>query len=151
VSSRLESVTRYYALLIGVAFVLAGLAGFIPFFAPAAASHAPHLAIDTSYGYLLGLFPVNIVHNLFHLTLAVWGLLAWRHYASARTYCRALAVILGVLTLLGLIPDLNTIFGLMPVFGHAIWLHGLEAIIGAYLGFVASAETVPPTTLSSAS
>lgn len=129
--------TRYFALLVGVAFTLAGIAGFIPFFTPHPPPEAPHLIINTSYGLLLGLFPVNIVHNLFHFGVGLLGLLASRAYPSALQYARFLGITLGILTVMGMIPSLRTGFGLWPLYGHDIWLHGLEAVIGIYLGFFA--------------
>jgi hypothetical protein len=39
--------------------------------------------------------------------------------------------------LMGMIPALRTGFGLWPLYSHDIWLHGLEAMIGIYLGFFA--------------
>lgn len=130
--------TRYFALVVGVAFTLAGIAGFLPFFTPHAPPEAPHLIVETSYGLLLGLFPVNIIHNLFHFGVGVLGVLAFRSYPSALQFSRFLGVALGVLTVMGLIPPLSTGFGLWPLYGHDIWLHGLEAVIGVYLGFFAS-------------
>lgn len=129
--------TRYFALLVGVAFTLAGIAGFIPFFTPHPPPEAPHLIINTSYGLLLGLFPVNIVHNLFHFGVGLLGLLTSRAYPSALQYARFLGITLGILTVMGMIPSLRTGFGLWPLYGHDIWLHGLEAVIGIYLGFFA--------------
>jgi hypothetical protein len=130
--------TRYFALIVGVAFILAGIAGFLPFFTPHAPPEAPHLIVDTSYGLLLGLFPVNIIHNLFHFAVGVMGVLAFRSYPSALKFSRFLGITLGVLTVMGLISSLSTGFGLWPLYGHDIWLHGLEAVIGIYLGFFAS-------------
>lgn len=127
--------TRYFVLIVGAAFLAAGIAGFIPFFTPHAPPEAPHLIVDTSYGYLLGLFPVNIVHNLFHFAVGVTGVLAFRSYPAALQFSRFLGITLGVLTLMGMIPALNTGFGLWPLYGHDIWLHGLEAVVGLYLGF----------------
>lgn len=129
--------TRYFVLLVGVAFLAAGIGGFIPFFTPHAPPEAPHLVVDTSYGYLLGLFPVNIIHNLFHFAMGVLGVLAFRSYPAALQFSRFLGITLGVLTLMGMIPALNTGFGLWPLYGHDIWLHGLEAVAGLYLGFFA--------------
>jgi hypothetical protein len=129
--------TRYFALVVGIAFTLAGIAGFLPFFTPHAPPEAPQLFIDTSYGLLLGLFPVNIIHNLFHFAVGVLGVLAFRSYRSALQFSRFLGITLAVLTLMGMIPALNTGFGLWPLYGHDIWLHGLEAVIGIYLGFFA--------------
>lgn len=130
--------TRYFALVVGVAFTLAGIAGFLPFFTPHAPPEAPHLIVETSYGLLLGLFPVNIIHNLFHFGVGMMGVLAFRSYPSALQFSRFLGIALGVLTVMGLIPPLSTGFGLWPLYGHDIWLHGLEAVIGVYLGFFAS-------------
>lgn len=129
--------TRYFALIVGVAFTLAGIAGFLPFFTPHAPLEAPHLIVDANYGLLLGLFPVNLIHNLFHFGTGILGILASRSYPSAVQFSQLLGIILGILTLMGLIPALNTGFGLWPLYGHDIWLHGLEAVIGVYLGFFA--------------
>ena len=133
--------TRYFALVVGVAFTLAGIAGFLPFFTPHAPPEAPHLIVETSYGLLLGLFPVNIIHNLFHFGVGMMGVLAFRSYPSALQFSRFLGVALGVLTVMGLIPPLSTGFGLWPLYGHDIWLHGLEAVIGVYLGFFTSPKS----------
>ena len=133
----LTGFTRYFALVAGAAFMLAGVAGFIPYFTPHASPEAPHLIVDTSYGLLLGLFPVNIIHNLFHFAVGVMGLLAFRSYPSSLQFSRFLGIVLAILTIMGLIPALNTGFGLWPLYGHDIWLHGLEAVMGIYLGFFA--------------
>jgi hypothetical protein len=136
--------TRYFALVAGAAFTMAGIAGFIPFFTPHASPEAPHLIVDTSYGLLLGLFPVNIIHNLFHFAVGIMGLLAFRSYPSSLQFSRFLGIVLAVLTIMGMIPALSTGFGLWPLYGHDIWLHGLEAVIGVYLGFFASQKIQIP-------
>lgn len=131
---------RTFALIAGIAYVGAGLLGFVPGVTQPPPAHAPELAVRAGYGYLLGLFPINFLHNLVHLALGAWGLLAYRNYASARTYARGLATIYGVLAIMGLIPAFNTTFGLVPIFGHDIWLHALTALAAAYFGFL-SPET----------
>lgn len=130
--------TRYFAFAAGAAFTLAGIAGFIPFFTPHAPPDTPGLIVETSYGLLLGLFPVNIVHNLFHFGVGLLGLMAFRAYPSALQFSRFLGIILAVLTLMGVSPSLRTGFGLWPLYGHDVWLHGIEAVIGLYLGFFAA-------------
>ena len=101
--------------------------------------------MTSGYGYLLGLFPINLLHNLVHLAIGVWGVLAYRSFPAARLYARGLAVIYGVLTVFGLIPGLNTLFGLTPLFGHDVWLHALTAVIAAWFGWKA-VEPVPAGT-----
>lgn len=133
--------TRFFALVAGAAFTLAGIAGFLPFFTPHSPPEAPHLIVNTGYGLLLGLFPVNIIHNLFHFGVGVMGLLAFRAYPSALQFSRFLGITLAVLTVMGMIPSLRTGFGLWPLYGHDIWLHGIEAVIGIYLGFFATQKS----------
>jgi hypothetical protein len=133
--------TRTFALLVGIAFTMAGIAGFLPMFTQAPPTDAPHLHLETSYGLLLGLFPVNILHNLFHFGTGIFGLAAFRTYSLARLFSRFLGVTLALFTLMGIVPQLNTTFGLLPLYGHDIWLHGIEAVIGLYLGFFVGQAT----------
>jgi hypothetical protein len=126
--------TRNFAIVLGVIYIVVGVLGFVPPLLTSRAD-APSLALDQAYGYLFGLFPVNILHSLVHLGVGVWGVLAARTLAAARTYAAAVAVIFGVLTVMGLVPRLNTAFGFIPLFGHDIWLHALTAIAAAYFGF----------------
>jgi hypothetical protein len=124
------------ALVFGVAFVAAGIAGFLPAFTHPAPPGAPPLIVPAAYGYLLGLYPVNAVHSLFHLTLGALGLAAFARPAWARTYVRGFAVVLAALAVMGLWPGLDRAFGLAPLFGHDVWLHGVEAVAAGYIGFV---------------
>jgi hypothetical protein len=129
--------TRYFALVVGGAFTLAGIAGFLPLFTTHPPADAPNLIVGTSYGLLLGLFPVNIIHNIFHFGVGILGLLAFRTFPAALQFSRFLGITLAILTVMGMIPALRTGFGLWPLYGHDIWLHGIEAVIGIYLGFFA--------------
>ena len=133
-------VIRYYALLIGVSFTLAGIGGFVPIVTQPPSPDAPQLVINMSYGYLLGLFPINVLHNLFHLGTGICGLLAYREIISAKDFMKGFGIILAVLAVVGLTPVLNTVFGFFPLFGHDIWLHGLEAVVALYLGFFAGEQ-----------
>jgi hypothetical protein len=128
--------TRYWALISGIAFVIVGLLGFVPSLIPLPFGPPP-IAVDTGYGFLFGIFPVNILHNLVHLLVGVLGLLAYRRFHSARLYARGLAVFYALLTIMGFIPGLNTVFGLIPIFGADIGLHAVTAIISAYFGWAA--------------
>ena len=132
----LHKVTRYFALIVGIAFTFAGVGGFIPGITQPAPSDALPLHVHTSYGYLLGLFPINILHNFFHFGVGLFGLAAYRRFSSALLFARFLAVTLGILTIMGFFPSLNTTFGFLPLYGHAIWLHGIEALVALYLGFL---------------
>lgn len=127
--------TRYFALIAGLAYILAGLLGFFPGTVQAPVSGDPDVSVVGSWGYLLGLFPVNVLHNLVHLALGIWGVIAYRDFLAARGYARGLAIIYGVLAVMGLIPGLRTMFGLAPIFGNDIWLHAVTAIVAAFFGW----------------
>jgi hypothetical protein len=129
--------TQRFALGIGFIYVVAGLLGFVPATVALPPTGAPELTITAGYGYVLGLFPVNVLHNLVHLGIGAWGLGTYRTFMNARTFCRGLAWLYGVLTIMGLFPGLNTTFGLIPIFGHDIWLHALTAAVAAYYGWSA--------------
>lgn len=127
-----------FARIFGVVFLLVGIAGFIPGLTQ---SHDhPDLAVEAGSGMLLGLFPVNVLHNLVHIAFGVWGIAAARRIDQSRLYARVVAVSYALLTLLGIIPATNTTFGLVPIYGHIIWLHALLAAVAAYFGFVARTD-----------
>lgn len=126
---------RKFALVFGIVFLLIGIAGFIPgLLAPH--SH-PNLAVTSFQGLLLGLFPVNVLHNLVHALFGVWGLAASSSDRAARTYGQSVAVLYALLTVLGFIGtwNLHTMFGLVPLYGNDIWLHAGLALVAAYFGF----------------
>ena len=137
---------RYFALAAGIAYSLVGLLGFLPGVTQPPAPDAPGLAVNAGYGYLMGLFPINVLHNIVHLAIGVLGLLAYRSLSASRNYSRGLAVVYGLLAIMGLVPVLNTTFGLVPIFGHDVWLHALTAAAAAYFGWAAPFDAREPVT-----
>jgi Domain of unknown function (DUF4383) len=135
---------RTFALIFGIIYVLVGILGFIPALSTHPAD-APHLSVESGHGYMLGLFPINILHNIVHLIIGLWGLLASRSVAGARLYAKVLAIAYALLAVLGLIPATNTTFGLIPIHGNDVWLHALSALIAAYFGFVEKDSGAPVT------
>ena len=115
---------KTFTLLAGVFFVAAGIFGFIPDFTSYPAFSDPDLILSSSHSRLFGLFPVNAVHNFAHIALGLWALLAYSRYSSAKIFNQSNAVIYAVLAVMGLIPNFNTFFGVMPIHGHDVWLHG---------------------------
>lgn len=138
-------VIRGFAIVFGIVYALVGVLGLLGIGMSAPPAGAPDIAVDAGYGLLFGLFPVNLVHNLIHLAIGVWGIASYATLSAARVYARSLAVIFAVLTVMGFIPGLDTTFGLAPLFGNDIWLHALTALIAAYFGWVARPETAEPS------
>ena len=137
---------RYFALVYGIVFLLVGIAGFVPGLMTPPQAGAD-VAVATEFGRLFGLFPVNVLHNLVHLAFGIWGLAAYRTLSAARIYARSVAVIYAIFAVMGLIPRLNTTFGLIPLYGHDVWLHAMLALVAAYFGWATlRAERVPAET-----
>ena len=127
--------TATFALVFGIAYLGAGLLGLVPAALMPPPADAPPTQLTLSYGYLLGLFPVNALHSAVHIAIGAWGLMAWRGQTSPQVYARSLALFYGVLGVLGLIPGLNTLFGMLPLHGHDVWLHLGTATVAAYFGW----------------
>lgn len=126
--------TRYFALVAGIIYTIVGLMGL---FGIGVMDHAnmPDLVVTAQSGRLLGLFPVNVLHNLVHLVIGVWGLVAYRSFDGSRVYSKGLAIIYAILAVMGLFPVLKTTFGLIPINGNDVWLHALTAVVAAYFGW----------------
>lgn len=133
---------QYFALIIGGMFTLVGIMGFIPALVqePVATPDAAGLAFTNGYGYLLGLFPVNVLHNIVHLLVGVLGLAASSSLGSARLYSGMLAIFYGLLTIMGLFPPTQSTLGFIPIFGNDVWLHAVTAAIATYFGFFATPD-----------
>src|ERR671933_3034765 len=98
---------RMFALVFGIVYLLVGLLGF--------AATGTSMAAGPDAPRLMGLFPLNMLHNIVHILIGVWGLASYRSATGAVAYARGLAILYALLTILGLIPATNTLFGLVPI------------------------------------
>ena len=130
--------TASFALIFGIAYLVAGLLGLIPAALRPPPADAPPTQFTLLYGYLLGLFPVNVLHSAIHLAIGAWGIAAWRGMSDPLVYARSIALFYGALAVMGLIPGMNTVFGLLPIHSHDVWLHAGSAAIAAYFGWRAT-------------
>ena len=127
--------TSTFALIIGIAYLGAGLLGLIPAALVPPPIDAPPTNFTLLYGYLLGLFPVNLLHSLVHIVIGAWGISAWSGRSSSISFARGLAILYGALAVLGMFPLLNTAMGMIPIHGNDVWLHGITAVVAAYFGW----------------
>jgi hypothetical protein len=139
------------ARVVGIAFLLAGILGFAPFVTVPAGLTAQWMTLNANYGFLIGLFPVNVVHDVIHAVFGVWGLAASGTFAGSVRYCRSIAWIYGLLVVLGAIPITNTLFGIAPIYGFDVALHLLVALLAFYGGYGAGRYEVTPLTGPAAS
>jgi hypothetical protein len=119
------------AMLFGAVFIVVGILGFtVP--------GGMQMGDVANAPKLLGLFPVNLLHNVVHIAVGVWGLAAGRAYASAVAYCKLLGFIYLALAALGFVIPAG--FGLIPIGGNDIWLHCLLGVVLIAFGFMARDE-----------
>lgn len=123
-----------FARIFGIIYIIVGIMGFVPGLVQPI-TDTTGLAVEAGYGRLLGLFPVNVVHNLVHLGFGIWGVMAARDLISSTMFARINAIVFGVLALLGIIPATNMLFGLAPIYGIDAFLHGATAAVAAYFGY----------------
>lgn len=134
---------RYCALIIGVLFLILGIAGFIPALVTVPGTTASYIPADVApgaysagFGYLFGLFPINFLHNLVHCAVGIFGIASYTNASSARLFNRFFTVSYILIAILGALPITNTVFGLMPIFGNNVWFNALTAIATAYYGII---------------
>jgi len=127
------------AAVFGVVFILVAIVGFLAPGGMAMQPTDPAMAAKA-----LGIFPVNLLHNLVHLLFGVWGLAASRSWAGARQFFVWGGTIYVVLTIAAFISPSG--FGLVPIGGADIGLHCVLAIAMLAIGLTsrqpASATTV---------
>jgi len=126
-------------MLFGAVFIVVGVLGFT-------VAGGMQMGDPASAPKLLGLFPVNLLHNVVHIAIGVWGLAAGRAYSTAVAYCKLVGFVYLALAALGfVIPDA---FGLIPIGGNDIWLHCLLGVVLVAVGFMAKEESVAASAVS---
>lgn len=125
------------AMIFGVGFLLAAVAGFLT----GGGMQMQH-ADPATTPRVLGMFPVNLLHNIVHLLFGIWGLVASRSYGAAKAFARIAGAIYALLVPLGFVfPDG---FGLIPLGGADPWLHLILAAPLLYFGFIDKTGPVGP-------
>jgi hypothetical protein len=117
------------AKLFGVVFILVGVIGLFSG------------SMNMTTGMELGLFPVNLLHNLVHILIGIWGLAAARTASGATAYCKQAGVLYLLLTIIGFIPSLTLqLESLVPLGGNDRFLHLVLALILLYFGFMGGSK-----------
>lgn len=130
---------QYFALISGISFLLLGILGFFPGVIDRSAVPPETVGVfDQGYGMILGVVPTNTIHSGIRLAFGIFGILSSIALDSTRVYSRAVAIVYGLFAIMGLFPYTNTMFGLAPIFGSDVLLHGASAVLGFYFGFIES-------------
>ena len=132
---------RRVAMGFGIVFLVLGIVGLV-------SAGGMDMGADPAPAIVLGMFPVNMLHNIVHLLFGVWGLVASRSFAKSKLYAQVGGVVYLVLALCGLF--IPTTFGLIPIGGNDIWLHALIGIVLVGAAVTAKDSMSSPMPASSA-
>ncbi|NIH85166.1 DUF4383 domain-containing protein [Amycolatopsis granulosa] len=140
-STQSRTPAQVVAAVVGVVFLLVGIAGFIP----GLTTHYDMLSFagHHSGAMLLGVFAVSILHNLVHLAFGVAGLALARTASGARTFLIAGGAIYLVLWIYGLVVDHDSAGNFVPVNTADNWLHLGLAVGMIALGLATGRRTAP--------
>ena len=122
------------ALVVGAAFLVVGVLGFVPGITTNYSDLA--FAGHTSDAKLLGIFEVSVLHNLVHLIFGVAGIALARTMASARMYLIVGGLVYAVVWIYGLAVGEESTANFVPLNSADNWLHFVLAVGMVLLGFV---------------
>jgi hypothetical protein len=130
------SLARTVAAVLGVVYVLVGVLGFVPAFV---ADGAP-ADMPSASGSLIGIFPINALHNVVHLAIGAALLYGATATPTAIMVSRVVGIVYLLVGLAGFVSADG--FGLLPLGGLDIGLHLATGAVLTYIGFAApSSET----------
>jgi hypothetical protein len=114
------------AMVFGVVLLLVGVLGFVP-------------GITTD-GFLLGIFQVDMLHNIIHLAsgaVALWA--GMTSMKASKMYFQVFGVVYALVAVLGIVMGSTGVFGmLMNTADNA--LHVVIAVVALYAGFGMKAD-----------
>ena len=118
------------AMLFGVVFLLVGILGFVPGV--------------TRDEMLLGIFHVNVAHNIVHLLSGAVALACgFASVSASRLYFRIFGVVYGLVAILGLVQGNTYLLGLISNNMADVWLHFAISITSLVLGFAVREQPGP--------
>ncbi|MGC5222524.1 DUF4383 domain-containing protein [Micromonospora sp. DT81.3] len=116
-----ETAVQKAALIVGIVFLVVGVAGFIPGLTTDV--NALLIAGHESHALLLGVFQVSILHHIVHLLFGIAGVAVARSASASRQYLIWGGVIYLVLWIFGLFVAGDNPANFVPVNTADNWLH----------------------------
>jgi hypothetical protein len=130
-------VVRKFALYFGGLYLAVGIVGFLPFLGGSA---------NLEGKKLLGIFTVNLIHNLVHLVIGVAGITMSRSLGNATLFAKGVGVFLVAIGVIGIFNFpifANTKDAFLPIGGIDVLLHLATGALAVYIGFMAKEEGIP--------
>lgn len=123
------------AAAVGIVFLLVGILGFVP--GITTNYDTMTFATHGSEAKLLGLFEVNVLHNIVHLLFGVAGLAMARAWTMARAFLIYGGITYLALWAYGLVIDFDSALNFVSLNTEDNWLHLFLGIGMVLLGFYA--------------
>jgi Domain of unknown function (DUF4383) len=135
-------VTRFGVRLLGIIYLILGIAGFLPF-----PDLNPLHTEGVGARYVFNLVAINSIHNVIHLAVGITALLSARSQNAARRWGTIAGAVLLLLFAGGMVqaiiegrPKDQMFLGLVPLNSPGHILHLVSGIIAIYLGRVSSLQ-----------
>lgn len=113
---------KVLAILFGLVFVILGIVGFLPQYAPE--------------GKLFNLFAINTPHNLIHLATGVIAVLCgFSSSRASKIFFIVFGLVYAGVAALGFYHGGNMLFDMIAINTADNWLHAGIAAISLYFGF----------------
>lgn len=130
------------ALMVGILFLLVGIAGFLPVLT----TNYDSLAFGhESRALLFGVFQVSVLHNIVHLLFGVAGVVAWRSATASRGFLLIGGVIYLLLAVYGMLIDQASAANFVPVNNADNWLHVGLGVVMIGLSFLPRHASIAET------
>jgi len=109
------------ALILGGILVILGIGGFVP-------------VMTTDSGLIFGIFQIDTVHNLIHLTAGLFAIAAAVEEKYSVLFFQVFGVVLLAITVIGFAQG-DTVLGIAKTNGASNVLHLVVTGIALYVGF----------------
>jgi hypothetical protein len=118
---------RFFAVLFGIAFIFAGVSGFVP-----------SMIMDN---LLFGYFEVNSIHNVAHIVIGVIAIMASTNHNAAKLFFQIVGLLYALLAIAGFVLAGNLDFMMMHFNMADNLLHIGVAAVALIVGFSAHKRT----------
>ncbi len=119
--------TQTAAKWFGWVLLIVGIAGFIP-------------GVVTSSGLELGIFKVDMMHNLIHIVSGLIALFCVSSIGASKTFFKIFGIVYGIITILGFAGN-GMVLGMMMNTADNL-LHVVITLYSLYFGFRGEVATV---------
>jgi hypothetical protein len=130
---------RLFTAVISLVYLALGICGSISplLHSPPPQTDVQQLAVSLNYGYLFGIFPMNIVSDILFIAIGVAGVICALTAVRSRYFERTILTLSVIAVFLGFLPwGVSRLWGFMPLWGWTDALFFMTALFSFYFAFV---------------